>query len=63
VSTNTGRLINQQILCYLSPEARQAVSKLEEVGLDTDLAIGVVESLYPDNVIFQLEDGILEEDT
>lgn len=50
-------LINAKTECYLSPMAQEAVDAMVEAqGMDRDLAIGVLEQLWPETAIYQLED-------
>lgn len=52
------QLINSKTECYLSPMAQKAVDELVRVrGLDRDLAIGVLEEIWPEEMIYQLEEA------
>jgi hypothetical protein len=47
--------INRQILCYLTPEAQKAINDLVTVvKLDHDLALAVLEQLWPEGDIYDL---------
>lgn len=50
------KAINEKIFCYLTPEADKAVAELMAIGLDVDLALAVLEKLWPEAAIFELGD-------
>lgn len=50
-------MLNTQLLCYLTPGAIRAVSELQAAGLDPDLALAVLEQLWPEEDVFSLEGG------
>lgn len=53
----TQALINAKTQCYLSPMAEAAVANLvDRWKFDRDLAIAVLEEIWPDTAIYQLED-------
>jgi hypothetical protein len=46
--------VNDKILCYLTQAADQAVQELIAVGLDRDLALAVLEQLWPEDAIYEI---------
>lgn len=55
--------INDKILCYLSPAATRAVEELKTLGLDQDLAVGVLERLWPEKDIYSISEEDEDRDT
>lgn len=50
--------LNQKILCYLTPRATEAIEVIQEAGIkDQDLALSVLEKLWPESEIFETSDG------
>jgi hypothetical protein len=49
--------VNEKILCYLTPDAHHAVEELVGVGLDQDLAFAVLESLWPEDAIYDVPEA------
>jgi hypothetical protein len=48
------KTLNENILCYLTPEANKALIELKNVGLDEDLALNVLEKIWPESAIYEL---------
>lgn len=49
------RALNEKILCYLTLEANKAIAELMSIGLDEDLALSVLERIWPESAIYELE--------
>jgi hypothetical protein len=49
-------LMCAKTLCYLRPQAAVALAALEEAGLDTDLALAVLERLWKEGDIYAIEE-------
>jgi hypothetical protein len=47
--------LNEKIECYFTPEAARAIDELQAVGLDRDLAVSVLETLWTEEAIYDLE--------
>jgi hypothetical protein len=47
--------LNDKILCYLTPEANAALKEMVAAGFDQDLALSILEQLWPEESIFELE--------
>jgi hypothetical protein len=47
--------INDKYLWALTPEAERAVKEMVAAGVDRDLAIGVLEQLWSEQEIWELE--------
>lgn len=48
--------LNQKTLCYLTEDANSAVTAMVAGGLDQDLAIALLESVWPEEDIYALEE-------
>lgn len=53
--------LNDQLQCYLTEDAQQAIAELCDAGLDQDLALSVLEKLWPEAAIYELPEE--EEDS
>lgn len=48
--------LNEKILCYLTDEAVEALRIMTDAGVDADLAVSVLEQLWPETAIYELPD-------
>jgi hypothetical protein len=48
--------VNSLMLCYLTPEARNALNSLKDKGVDEDLALTLLETLLPESDVYHIED-------
>lgn len=46
--------INEQVTCYLTPEAQEVISTFIAKGMDEDFAISLLESMWPEANIYEL---------
>jgi hypothetical protein len=46
--------MNDKIWCYLTAEADKAVKGMIGLGLDADLALSVLEQLWPEQAIYDI---------
>jgi hypothetical protein len=56
MNTTPTKLINEPILCYLTPAARGAILTLTELGWDTDLALSFIEQVWAEHEIYSLDE-------
>lgn len=55
--------INKQITCYLTPAALQVINHMVDRGMDEDLAITLLETVWPENAIYEIPSLMPEEYT
>lgn len=46
--------MNEKILCYLTEDANKALHALMECGIDQDLALPLLERLWPESAIYDI---------
>lgn len=47
-------MLNEKIWCYLTADASKAMKELIGIGLDEDLALAVLERLWPEDAIYDI---------
>lgn len=52
--------LNQKIICYLSEDANRAIAELASLGMDEDLALAVLEQLWPESAIYDIPNESVE---
>ena len=51
------KLIHESYLAYLTPKAMVAIELLKKIGLDSDLAVSVLEVLWREQDVYELEES------